>query len=448
MRTLRFLPDSRTNEKFALLRELWSRCGKLEAYFLAKLLLRNAGFGFDYQGPLLAKLLGAQFGASEEQVGHAMALTDVFHVARVLKQDGIAGLRAIQLQPLVPVRPALAGGVAEDIEKFPVWVERKYDGIRLMLHKSTDRAGSMLCGAYTRTRGDWLELVTGLDATIKQMPGQSLILDGELFGTLLDLDGVRPASVYEVHAALQGSPERPVSLKFAAFDLIYFNGQDLTTRPLSERRQRLSMLLGPLASWPLPIPLTVAEGQLAQSKEDLNRLYHHFRAQGYEGIIAKDLSSPYLLNTRDPSWRKRKPEITLDLALLGATYAVTSKETAGLFGSFVIGARAANGTFEIVGDVAGIDQAREMSLRSEILRDGLPTGRRIDRPSASGTRPGIELRPQIVVTVKFEGIVRDQVTGKLSLRDPKIASLRADKSASEADSIEMLQEIYLRLRVG
>ena len=78
-----------------------------EAFFLAKLLLRNAGFGFDYQGPQLSKVLGAQFGASEEQVGHAKTLTEVFQVARVLKQDGIAGLRTTQLQPLVPIRPAL-----------------------------------------------------------------------------------------------------------------------------------------------------------------------------------------------------------------------------------------------------------------------------------------------------------------------------------------------------
>jgi DNA ligase-1 len=76
------------------------------------------------------------------------------------------------------------------------------------------------------------------------------------------------------------------------------------------------------------------------------------------------------------------------------------------------------------------------------------TGRRIERPSASGARPGIELQPSIVVTVKFEGITRDQATGELSLRDPKIALLRSDKPAAEADGVAMLQEIYLRQRVG
>ncbi len=448
LRLLRFLPDQRLTTKFELLRSLWNRSGKLEAYFLAKLLLRKAGFGFDYQGPLLARVFAQKFAAPEEQVAHAMALTDPFNVARVLAEEGTAGLRAIQLQPLVPVRPALAGGVTDDLEKFPVWVERKYDGIRFMLHKSTDQQGSILCGAYTRTRGDWLEQVPGLDATIKMMPAQTAIVDGELFGTVLDLDGVRPASVYEVYAALQGEPARAVNLKFAAFDLIYLNGRDLTSRPLSERRQWLASLVTPLAAAPLPIPISLSEGQLANNKDDVNRLYHHFRAQGYEGIITKDLNGPYCLATRDPSWMKRKPQITLDLVLLGATYAVTTKQQAGLFGSYVIGAWRADGTFEDVGDVAGVDRERDAEIQREIMRDGLLTGRRIERPSASGTRPGVELRPSIVVTVKFEGIVRDDVTKRLSLRDPKIAMIRSDKSAHEADRLDALQEIYLRQRVG
>jgi len=229
--------------------------------------------------------------------------------------------------------------------------------------------------------------------------------------------------------------------------LIYLNGRDLTAQPLSSRRQQLSMLTAPLANWPLPIALQLAEGQLANSMADVNRLYQHFRNQGYEGVITKDLARPYLLAMRDPSWRKRKPEITLDLVLLGAVYAVTSKDNAHLFGSYVIGARTAEGTFEIVGDVAGLDRVRDQQIQQEIMRDGLLTGRRIERPSSSGARPGVELRPSIVATVRFEGIVTDQTTGKLSLRDPKIVSLRSDKTAAEADTVEMIREEQLRQRL-
>jgi DNA ligase-1 len=449
LETLRFLPGEGRTEQFRLLRSLLSRMGKLEAYFLAKLILRKAGFGFDYQGPLLARILAAPYGADEGQVAHAIALTSAFHVARVLHEGGKAALQRIHVQPLVPIRPALASSGQEELKKLPTWVERKYDGIRLMLHKSTDSHGSVVCGAYTRNRNDWLELVRGLDAEIRLLPCRSAIVDGELHGTVVDLDGVRPANVYDVHTTLQGTRVPPVALRFAAFDLVYLDGQDLTALPLRERRRRLAGLLAPVVGLSLPVPITLSEGQLASNKDDWNRLYHHYKAQGYEGVIAKDLDGPYLMGERDPSWVKRKGEITLDLVLLGAVLAVTTKENVGSFGSFVIGARGrAPGEFVDVGDVAGVDKAREAGIQAEILESGLLTGRRFDRPSASGVRPGFELRPQIVVTVKFEGVVRDNVTKKLSLRDLKLVAIRTDKQPGEADSVEEIEAIFLRQRMG
>lgn len=450
LETLRLIPKEPKLEKFEILRSLVTRCGKLEAYFLAKLLLRKAGFGFDYQGPLIARILSDKFKVDEAQILTAIGLTDVFHVARILTEDGPEGLRKIQLQPLVPVRPALAGGTTDDMPAtaYPAWVERKYDGIRLMLHKSSDAHGATLCGAYTRNRHDWLELVPGLDVTIRSLPARNVIVDGELFGTVVDLEGGRPATVYEVYAAMQGEKSVPVNMKFAAFDLLYMEGKDYTRKPLTERRQALASLLAPLAAMPVPVPLSLAEGQMAQNKDDINRLYGHFRAQGYEGVIAKNPHGEYLLGARDAEWRKRKPEITLDLVLLGAVLSVTTKEAAGRFGSYVIGARTVDGAWMDVGDVAGVDRERDLQIQSEIMREGLITGRRIERASSSGVRPGFELKPDLVVTVRFEGIVRENPSGKLALRDPKLVVIRSDKRASECDTVKAIEEIYLRGRVG
>lgn len=447
---LRPMPDLSANDRFELLRSLLSRCGRMEAYYLVKLVLRAAGFGFEYQGQMLAEAIAKQFNVPTESVEHAIALTDPMNVARILSEQGPDGLRAIQLKPLSPVRPALASLGGEQIAKYPVWVERKYDGIRLLLHKATDVTGSTLCGAYTRNRKDWLELIPGLDRTIAMFPVANAIVDGELFGTILDMEGPRPASVYEVFSMLQGEPVRPVTLKFAAFDLLYLNNVDLTNQPLHQRRAALSTLVSPLLQQPTPLPMLLADGQLANNKEDVNRFFHHFRAQGYEGIIAKDLLGSYHVATRDPSWIKRKPEITLDLVITGGTMAVTSKETAGMFGSYVLSARSiatSGAPFEMVGDVAGLDVVRDRQIQNDVMQRGLLTGRKFERQSASGTRPGWEFLAQIVVTVKFEGIIRDNATGKLSLRDPKIAMIRADKSAAEADTTQAIEELYLNQRL-
>jgi DNA ligase-1 len=187
---------------------------------------------------------------------------------------------------------------------------------------------------------------------------------------------------------------------------------------------------------------------MADSAEDVNRLFHHFRAQGYEGIIAKDLAGTYHLAARDPSWVKRKPEITLDVVLLGGVFAVTSKENVGLFGSYVIGAKNAAGGFDDVGDVAGLDKVRDQQIQSEVMRLGLLTGRRFERPSASGVRPGLEFRPAIVVTIKFEGVTRHERDGRYSLRDPKIAFIRSDKAPHEADEVHAIEQLYLDQRLS
>lgn len=447
--TLEFLPDAVRSLKFDLLRSLLERMGKVEAYFLARLILRRSDFGFEYEGAVIARALAGAYGGEADTIQHAIALSDPFTVARTLAQEGPEGLRKVRLQPLVAIKPALASGSTEAVKKYPTWVERKYDGIRLMLHKSTDAQGSVLCAAYTRGRKDWLEQVRGLRQTVSLFPCRDCILDGELYGSVLDLEGPRPATVYEVYASLSGEVvQRPVNLKYAAFDLVYLNGQDLTQLPLRQRRQLLNQFLGPATQAPLPIPVSLAEGQLAKHKHDVNRLYQYFRGQGYEGIISKDLDGAYALARRDPTWLKRKPEITLDLVLLQGIFSVTSKQKAGMFGSFAIGARSEDGGFIDVGDVAGVDQHRDREIQAEIMRNGLITGRRVERQSASGVRPGVELRPHVVVTVRFEGIVKDSVTGTLKLRDPKLVAMRSDKHAGEVDKVSAIEELYFQQRMG
>jgi DNA ligase-1 len=457
LEALRLLPDAPRATKFSVLRSLLERMGKLEAYFLAKLLLRKAGFGFDYQGPLVARAIATAYSTPSravdpEAVAHAIALTDAFKVAAVLEEEGAEGLKKIQLQPLVPIRPALAMQGDAAISRFPVWVERKYDGIRLMLHKSTDLAGNVLVGAYTRTRGDWLEDVAGLDQLVRALPARNCIVDGELHGTILDLDGdgggKKPASVYDILGHVGGQPQRPLRLRYTAFDLVYLNGMDLTPRALRERRALLLTLVGPLSSLPFPVPIDMSDGQMAASQDDVNKLFQYFRNQGYEGVIAKDFDGPYKIAQRDPSWVKRKPLETLDLVLLGGVFAVTTKERAGMFGSYVIGARRPDGSFEDVGDVAGVDVERDALIQQTVVREGLITGRRIERASSSGVRPGLELRPHLVVTIKCEGVVKDAVTKKLSLRDPKIVVLRSDKGAGEADTTQALEDLYRKERLS
>lgn len=446
LRTLRFLPDQSITTRFRVLRSILLRCGRLEAFFLARLLMSRTGFGFDFQRPFLARVLASQFKVRESSVSRVLALTDIFRLTEILTKEGEAGLQRIQLKPLSPIRPALASGSTQDLtdDQFPVWVECKHDGVRMLLHKSTDSRGQVLCGAYTRNGNDWLESVPLLKSAIERLPASDAIVDGELCGDLLEFEISRPAGVYEVMANVRGDGPG-LALRYLAFDLLYVNGTDLTARSLSERQQLLRTLIAGWSSMPLPLPVGIAQGHVANSHEDINRLYHHFRSQGHEGVITKQLNAPYQIDGRDPNWLKRKPAETLDLVILGATFSVTTT-TGASFGSWVIAAREGHELVD-VGDVDGVDRTRDMELSHEIMRNGLMTGRRIERRLTEGTRTGIELRPQIVVTVIVQEITRHS-DGSLSLRHPRIVAMRLDKSPDEADTMDRIRQLYAQQRFG
>jgi DNA ligase-1 len=57
LRALSFLPKEKINEKFRVLKSILARCGKLEAFFLARLLMSRTGLGFEFQRPFLARVL-------------------------------------------------------------------------------------------------------------------------------------------------------------------------------------------------------------------------------------------------------------------------------------------------------------------------------------------------------------------------------------------------------
>jgi DNA ligase-1 len=135
------------------------------------------------------------------------------------------------------------------------------------------------------------------------------------------------------------------------------------------------------------------------------------------------------------------------LVIIGAVFAVTEKRTAGMFGSYVIAARDRNGEMVDIGDVAGLDVERDRELQHVIAREGLITGRRVTRQSASGERSGIELRPFLVVSVRFEDVLKDTTTGELKLRGPKIVAVRSDKGPDEADTIGTLESLYVGERL-
>ncbi|MBT9585896.1 hypothetical protein IV102_21315 [bacterium] len=429
--------------------DLLKRCSPLERYVFVSRLAGKLDLSWSGRSEGLIQLLAQHYGVEFDTLLTAHALEDLPQLVERLEKDGPAGLRSVVLRPLSPFRPALAQSLT-DSPQFPCWVDCKYDGIRLLLHKELDALGNLRVAAYTRRRNDWSELVQGLTPMLASLAPYSLILDGELHGRVLDMDGVaRPATVYEVHQSLRG--ELAIPLRYIAFDLLYCNGQDLTQQPFQQRRKQLEQLLSIRHAQGLPVEL--AQGSLVGDSEQLNRLYQQYRRQGHEGCMVKDLQAPYPLAARSPAWQKRKPLETVDLVLTAAYWGEGSRTGAKLFDSYSLAARHKESgqpeRWREVGTVAGVDQRVTAQLVAEIWRNQLLTGQDRLRDSSRGRAQGVELRPFLVVTVAFEDLLWDRVSSEVSLRSPRIVTLRSgEMPLEESTPWDELQRLALRSRLS
>ncbi|MFN8612779.1 MAG: hypothetical protein U0931_34900 [Vulcanimicrobiota bacterium] len=435
-------PPPRTHPAWS---DLLRRCSPLERFVFVSRLAGKLDLVWSGRSEGLARLVAAHYGVDPETLQSALALEDLTQLVERLEKDGADGLKSVMLRPLSPFRPALAQSL-EDSPKFPCWVDCKYDGIRLLLHKELDALGGLRLAAYTRRRNDWSEMVEGLEEMLRSLAPYSLILDGELHGRVLDLEGVaRPATVYEVHECLRG--ELRIPLRYVAFDLLYMNGQDLTGLPFQQRRQQLQVLIQSRVHKP-GLPLELAQGSQVSGMEELNRLYQQYRRQGHEGCMIKDLQAPYPLAARSPAWLKRKPTESVDLVLSAAYWAESSRDGQRMFDSYSLAARSREGWRE-VGTVGGVDARMTAQLVAEIWRAGLLTGVERLRDSNRGRAAGVELKRHLVVTVAYEDILWDGPSAEVSLRSPRILQLRSgEMPLEESTPWEDLQRRALRSRLS
>jgi bifunctional non-homologous end joining protein LigD len=181
-------------------------------------------------------------------------------LARPLDVPSASGLPQID-----PIALATRADAFDD----PEWLfEPKYDGVRGLVYAST-------LGCEIRSRRDFrFDRFDELCSRVARVLGaREVILDGEIVA--LDRKG-KPV----FRDLLRGEG----FLAFAAFDLLWLDGDDLRPLPLAERKRRLTDLL-PADTGPLYKILTLEEYGRA--------LFSAIRKMDLEGIVAKRKTDPY-----------------------------------------------------------------------------------------------------------------------------------------------------------
>jgi DNA ligase D-like protein (predicted ligase) len=210
-------------------------------------------------------------------------------------------------------------------------------------------------------------------------------------------------------------------LVFFLFDLLYLDGEDLSTRPLLERKARLARLLAQAGS-----PLHFSDHQTGLGPA----FYEKACPLGIEGIVSKRADAAYAPGNRG-LWLKVKYLNRQEFVVIGWT----DPEGARPFlGALLLGYYDPGGKLTYAGRVGtGINQA-ELERLWRRLQPLSVAKMPLDVPPPRSTRFGSPLvlsrvhwvRPELVAEVKFLTWTEDNL-----LRQTVYEGLRADKPAKE-----------------
>src|SRR5215468_2620119 len=230
------------------------------------------------------------------------------------------------------VKPMLPTLVPKPFDLPGCDYEEKYDGDRILAYKEGERVRLL-----SRNEKDRTDRFPGIASAIRGLRPDTLLLDGEV--VVFDKKGV---SRFQLLQRGEGDPV------FAVFDCLFHDGHDLRREPLSARWAVLEKAIVAGKE------LLIAHKLDGNGLEAFRGAQHH----GYEGLVAKYLSSPYV-EGRSKKWLKVKVHQEDEFVIAGFTQPTGSRRH---FGALLLGAYH-NGKLLYVGKVGtGFDHKTLGSL--------------------------------------------------------------------------------------
>ncbi|TCQ99149.1 bifunctional non-homologous end joining protein LigD [Neorhizobium sp. JUb45] len=242
----------------------------------------------------------------------------------------------------------------------------------------------------TRGGHDWTERFPAIAAAARKLGVGTAILDGE--AVVLDAEGRSHFGALQRSLGGRGGKKSSEDAILYAFDLLYFDGHDLTKMELSGRRHLLKDLIGE------------SEGTIRVSQEveaDGATLLAAAREHGLEGIIAKHRDSTYR-SGRLGDWLKIKCIQSESFVIVGYEPSTAAR---GGIGSLLLAAYR-GGAFVYVGSVGtGFKEKEAMELRR--MLDTLKTKRALVAVDKKGV---VFVQPTLIAEIEYRAWTDD---GKL-----------------------------------
>ncbi len=439
--------------KTALVRDLLSQATGLEAKYLVKIMTGDMRIGL--KESLVEEAVARAYGGTLAEVQRAnMLVGDIGETLRLAARGALGEAHMRMFHPLGFMLASPAESAEEALGYFEqASVEDKYDGVRAQAHVSGGEVRF-----FSRTRDEITESFPELPDALAGLP-QDAILDGEILAWSYSEEGPGRALPFSALQQRLGRKKvsaelmRRVPVVYMVFDVLYAGDELLLEWPLRERMRVLDELLakerkthhrdtepqrkpqGTLqfeeTNAPVVDRLIRAPSARAAQAEELETLFTAAQARGNEGLMIKDLESPYTPGRRGKSWLKMKRELaTLDVVVTAVEWGHGKRINVLSDYTFAVldGERLVN----IGKAYSGLTDVEIAEMTKWFLEHTIDD---------QGFRREVE--PKIVLEVAFNNVMKsDRHESGYALRFPRIVRLRPDKSAEDADTLQRAAEIY------
>jgi DNA ligase-1 len=448
--------------KLELLAGLLARATPVEARYLLRLVTGNLRLGIGTPTVLdaLAQVhAGGKAGKPVLERGYNICC-DLGKVAATLLSGGLPAVEALRVQPGNPVRVMLAQRLANAGEILArlggrCAAEYKYDGVRVQAHRTADGRIELFTRRLEEISDQFPDVVELLEAGLGP---REAILEGEVVAYDAAAGELRPFGEVMLrrrkHGIDQAVQEVPVGL--FCFELLYADGEDLTTLPYPRRRAALE------AAVALSPRLRLTTAAEVADPAALDAMFAQAVTDGCEGLVCKSTGpdSGYQAGARGWQWIKLKRDYrtelsdTADLVIVGA-FAGRGRR-AGVYGAVLLAAYDADAdVFRAVTKCgAGFTDADLTALPARLAPLRSP-----HKPAGVDARqePDVWFEPGLVVEILSAeltlspnytaawGQIRDDAG--LAMRFPRFTGRwRDDKTAADATTTRELAELFRTAR--
>ncbi|WP_114951826.1 ATP-dependent DNA ligase [Sphingosinicella terrae] len=331
--------------------------------------------------------------------------------------------------------PPMEAKLVESLPTDEGWqFEPKWDGFRCLVYRDGDAVELQSKAERPLTR-----YFPEIEAAVRQLPGDRLVLDGEL---VIPIDGILSFDALQLRLHPAESRIRKLAAASPAqiilFDALQIGDEILIGSPLESRRAALAQFHEQVAREdvrlsPCTTDRAIAEDWLASTGGAL------------DGVVAKRRDAAYEPGER--AMLKVKQRRTADCVVGGFRYAAKG----GGIGSLLLGLYDESGKLNHVGFTSAIPAEEKSSLTARLEAIVEPpgfTGRAPGGPSRWSTERSAEwqpLRPELVVEVRYDHITGDRFRhGTKFLRwrpDKAPRQCRMDQLQPEAGPGELIQSL-------